>query len=383
MQWYYAENNKPVGPITEEQFQQAVMAGKVTAQTMVWHEGMTNWVAFGSIAGPQTTTPPPPPEQPAVATPVPTGTCTECGKVLPVEDLIKFDTRLVCANCKPAFFQRIQEGAVSAGRTPNRELAARARGSLQGAWWFAFGCILLLNFIRGVAGSMPYCIGFIISMILGGAFELGNTTFLLNMARKGRPGSRFSMIFDGFLFFGEALVLFLVYALLLSLWSLPASVFALAGIIAFAAEKIALGAIFIAVAVPLITFPVVYGYAYSMAFYVLANEKGLRPFDIIKRSKKMMIGRKFKLFCLQVRFLGWSILASIPFFAALGAIILMMVNNPNLPDENVGAFFGMIGVCVVTFFISWLGWAFIQVYMGVATAHFYDDVKDRALDMTA
>ena len=37
--------------------------------------------------------------------------CTECGKVFSVEDLIRHGNAYVCAACKPAFIQKLAEGA--------------------------------------------------------------------------------------------------------------------------------------------------------------------------------------------------------------------------------------------------------------------------------
>ena len=36
--------------------------------------------------------------------------CTQCGRAFSVEDLMLFGTSYVCAECKPAFLQRVREG---------------------------------------------------------------------------------------------------------------------------------------------------------------------------------------------------------------------------------------------------------------------------------
>ncbi len=41
--------------------------------------------------------------------------CTECGRRYPPEELVRFGHNVVCAECKPRFVQRIQEGAPTAG----------------------------------------------------------------------------------------------------------------------------------------------------------------------------------------------------------------------------------------------------------------------------
>ncbi|MGI8745257.1 MAG: RDD family protein [Bryobacteraceae bacterium] len=40
-----------------------------------------------------------------------TTVCSQCGVAYPAQDLARFGPNLVCANCKPAFAQRLREGA--------------------------------------------------------------------------------------------------------------------------------------------------------------------------------------------------------------------------------------------------------------------------------
>lgn len=42
--WYYIENDLPVGPISENEFQMRRMSGKILPQTPVWRKGMVNWM---------------------------------------------------------------------------------------------------------------------------------------------------------------------------------------------------------------------------------------------------------------------------------------------------------------------------------------------------
>lgn len=53
-------------------------------------------------------------------------------------------------------------------------------------------------------------------------------------------------------------------------------------------------------------------YCYSMADYLLAAHPNLGPIEAIRRSAKRMKGRKTKLFCLQLGFIGWAALCALP-----------------------------------------------------------------------
>src|SRR5262245_18931068 len=41
----------------------------------------------------------------------PAGTCAECRKVFPIDEMIRSEEIFVCGNCKPLFMQKLAEGA--------------------------------------------------------------------------------------------------------------------------------------------------------------------------------------------------------------------------------------------------------------------------------
>ena len=48
-QWYAAIGGQQAGPFDQTTLQQQVQAGRVTAQTLVWKQGMANWTAAGQV----------------------------------------------------------------------------------------------------------------------------------------------------------------------------------------------------------------------------------------------------------------------------------------------------------------------------------------------
>ncbi len=104
MNWYYIEQGKQAGPVADEQLDQMIQTGAIQPATLVWREGMADWMPYSSARG----------GAPAGAT----GTeaaeeavCSECGKVLPAEETIRYGNARVCAACKPVFLQKLREGA--------------------------------------------------------------------------------------------------------------------------------------------------------------------------------------------------------------------------------------------------------------------------------
>ena len=116
MNWYHVEQGKQAGPLSEDQFQELIRLGKIKDDTLVWREGMGAWTPLRQVKGEL------PPALPAstTATPFPAAApggetveavCTECGGIFPKENMIRYGEAHVCAGCKPAFVQKLAEGA--------------------------------------------------------------------------------------------------------------------------------------------------------------------------------------------------------------------------------------------------------------------------------
>ncbi|HMJ89599.1 MAG TPA: RDD family protein [Candidatus Acidoferrum sp.] len=111
MPWYYADNGKQTGPVTDEQFQSLLSTGAVRGDTLVWRDGMANWLPYSSVATPGDT-------PIAVAPPLAGSTgvvCAECRQTFPPEQTIRFGDAFVCPNCKPIYVQKLREGALTPG----------------------------------------------------------------------------------------------------------------------------------------------------------------------------------------------------------------------------------------------------------------------------
>lgn len=116
MSWYYVDAGQQAGPVSDEELDNLVRSGKVRADTLVWREGMTNWVPHGQ-ARPSATPPPPAVAAPPVGTAIPSTTagggdvvCAECNQLFPRQNTIQYGSVFVCTNCQPKFVQRVQHG---------------------------------------------------------------------------------------------------------------------------------------------------------------------------------------------------------------------------------------------------------------------------------
>jgi hypothetical protein len=47
--WYFGENGQQVGPVDEGSIRQAIQQGRVNLQTLVWREGMPDWLPLAQV----------------------------------------------------------------------------------------------------------------------------------------------------------------------------------------------------------------------------------------------------------------------------------------------------------------------------------------------
>jgi uncharacterized RDD family membrane protein YckC len=117
MSWYYADNNQRIGPVDDAAFRALVAEGKITGETLVWREGMANWIPYSqservtsvATAGVTSGTGMVPPGSAGAAP------CVECGRTFPVDEMVSYEGRYICPQCKPLFFQKVKEGALVPG----------------------------------------------------------------------------------------------------------------------------------------------------------------------------------------------------------------------------------------------------------------------------
>lgn len=79
-------------------------------------------------------------------------------------------------------------------------------------------------------------------------------------------------------------------------------------------------------------------YSYAMTSYILSENPNLTPSEALERSKQLMDGNRWRLFCMQISFIGWDILSSLtlgignlwlrPYKQAATAAFYMDITSP-------------------------------------------------------
>ena len=186
-------------------------------------------------------------------------------------------------------------------------------------FWEKFGTLIMI-------GIVVLVVWLIVTLIIGGAGKLGYATFNLNLvdhkaASLSNLFSQFHRLWDGF-------CMNFLMGLYTILWSL---LFVIPGLIK--------------------------QYSYAMTPYILAEHPEMTANEAITRSREIMDGNKFRLFCLNLSFIGWSLLAVLPAIIALAAVLM-------------GNFF-FLPLILVTI----VGDLFVSAYMEAAQAAFYREVS--------
>jgi hypothetical protein len=49
MNWFYKDDNRKVGPVSETEIEELVRLGKISGQTSVWNEKVSKWTPYGEL----------------------------------------------------------------------------------------------------------------------------------------------------------------------------------------------------------------------------------------------------------------------------------------------------------------------------------------------
>ncbi len=187
---------------------------------------------------------------------------------------------------------------------PSVNLRCVARQALAGRWGLVIGgsiLFIILTFVPAfiftylivpdlftiTMGTYPFeyeynTLVLIYSIIVSGPLNLGFTRFVMDAFRR-KPTSPVEVL-SGFEQFGKAFGLYIVMSVFIFLWSL------------------------------LLIFPgIIASYRYALAYNILADNPKVGILEAIRLSSRMMHGNKWKLFCLNLSFIGWYFLGYLTF----------------------------------------------------------------------
>ncbi|MEN7973298.1 MAG: DUF975 family protein [Verrucomicrobiota bacterium] len=254
------------------------------------------------------------------------------------------------------------------GDSSNKELMAEARAALSGNWgmavvgyilymvlvagisWFSYAAVFFVASVSAVSGvNAGVAINSMslasqgVQLLLSGAFVVGFCSYFLVIAQEEE--ARLECLFTGFRRFFAAFGAYFFYTLFVFLWILLTTLVPLAILMGirfipgidldldlFLPNELIVG---ISITIGVLG-GMVAAFRYAMAFFVVADDDG-GPLEAIRKSKRMMKGKKWKFFRLHWRFFWWWVLA--------------------------------------TFFTFGIGYLWLIPYMQTSFAKFYEDVR--------
>lgn len=145
---------------------------------------------------------------------------------------------------------------------------------LSGNWTTAVVAYLIYSLLISVLSYTGVGV-----LLFNGVFSVGLAIVMLQISRSG--ASKIETVFDGFRKgLGNNIIAGILVQVFTFLWAL---LFIIPGIVK--------------------------SYSYAMTYYILADNPDMAPTDAINASRKMMDGNKWRLFCLDLSFIGWYLLS--------------------------------------------------------------------------
>lgn len=152
-------------------------------------------------------------------------------------------------------------------------LMRRAKQQLEGKWLYVAVGSLIYSVIMAVASSLS-----LIELIIGGSLTFGLYLYIACCVDTGV--SNLNLLFKGFERFVDTMVAGLLYYL-------------------------AIGVGLILLIVP----GIIMACGLGLTFFIMVDEPEISGIDALQKSWNMMKGRKWTLFCLWFRFIGWFLLS--------------------------------------------------------------------------
>ena len=222
--------------------------------------------------------------------------------------------------------------ADSGGSNSGRESSSTYQAVIQdfraAQFWENYGTLIMI----GIALAVVWLI---VITVISGAGKLGYATF--NLKLVDHKNASLSDLFSQFHRLWAGFCMEFLTGLYTILWSL---LFIIPGIIK--------------------------EFSYAMTPYILAEHPELSTNEAITRSRQIMDGNKWRLFCLGFSFIGWALLCSLPVLVALTPIIHFAHRANSLV---------LLLWLIPAGIPSFIGYLFLRPYQEAAYAAFYRDVS--------
>ena len=177
--------------------------------------------------------------------------------------------------------------------------------------------------VGGVSSGLLGTFVSVLTTLLGAILSAGFALYCMAIRRGQR--AEFLTLFDGFSMVGKVIGLSIVTAVFVFLWSM---LFVIPGIIA--------------------------SYRYRFAMYNLLENPDLGILEALDMSKRQTYGYKGQLFVLDLSYLGWGLLTSLPSIVEGVYLYLQILRDPNRFLMDPTQLLPLISSALVMSLVIWL-----------------------------
>ncbi len=192
--------------------------------------------------------------------------------------------------------------------------------------------------------------------LLQGVIQLGYAKFNLDLIDGKDAG--IGSLFSQFKRIGGAFVMNLLLRIFTALWSM---LFIIPGIIK--------------------------SYSYSMSVFIMLENPQLSASEVITESRRLMNGNKWRLFCLNFSFIGWTLLIYLPLIFSLTVFLVVSGVMAYTRDTDLLPLLLIAVLCTLAALVIMLvGVFFLSPYINAAHTAFYRRIcneKNYNLNSTA
>ena len=286
--WYFRINGDEGGPVSQETVLTWIMEGRLPREGLLRAEDATDW-------------------EPAE-------------KVFP--DFFEPQEQAPTGRARGRSLVPTPPPEGTAGKTPTKELLGSAMAALRAQWPVVVVAHLLCAAVYAAVGQIHRHWAFPVTFFLMGPLDLGWAIFALVVSRGGK--GRLRLLLAGFRDFRRALLAGFLRGLILFAWVLPCALifgvpYAIVRAIFGAAAKWDNPA-YAAFGYPTMVLAFIPFYIamlrYALTMFLLAEDNGLTARQALRESKRVMVGRKVRLFRLLLPFVVIAVL-----FTALNVVL--------------------------------------------------------------
>lgn len=202
------------------------------------------------------------------------------------------------------------------------ELRKKAREVLHGNWGkgvlITLAYLLIAIIISCVlylfkSNNAAYSILNIAELIITLPLSFGFVICFLKLSRSEQT-SAFSFVTEGFSRFSRAWGIFfhILIKMILPIVCLIFTILLMSLLILMSFKSLVFAIIGVALYIACIVYVVSRALLYALSYYIAYDEPSLSTKECVLKSEKLMYGNRGNLFLLELSFIGWAILATIP-----------------------------------------------------------------------